>query len=707
LPTAQITPAGPTRFCSGGSVVLNATTGTGYTYQWKLNNINLSGAISSSYTALQAGNYTVTVTSNTCPVTSSIVSVQIGSPITATISASGATTFCNGNSVLLSANTGSGLNYEWKKDGIDISGATSSTYSATTSGSYTAVVYNNGCPSTSNAINVNVTSPFTVNVTTVGSNKICPGGSVLLQGDQVSGYYYQWRLNGDTISGANQYQYAAFQPGLYSLTVTYNGCIVTSSSVSVTTALPSLQVTPSANQAICQGDSVVLQAPNVDGYTYQWLKNGTSIPGATSYSYTVKAIGSYSVTLTSSPCAGTSNVVVVNVSSLNAPIISIGVTSGSNPTCIGNAITFTATVTNGGATPVYQWKVNGVNTGTNSNTFTSSSLTNGSIVSCALSSNDKCLVSPNAVSNNITIIVNSPTNNAVSQTACNSYVWFGNTYSLSGVYTRAYTNVNGCNSVDTLRLKINQSTSSTQSLTICSNQLPYLWNGVTFTAAGAQTAYITNAAGCDSAITLNLSVNSCFTTLNVKVFLEGFYKGNGSMAPTLSDLEIINDITATDSVQVNLWSAGSLSNASPDYNAKVILHTDGTASVQFPGATLGNSYYVSIKHRNSIETWSAAPILISSNTSYDFSSDLEQAYGDGFNAPMKLMGNGVFAIYSGDVNQDGGIDIFDMQITENDAAQSAFGYYNSDCNGDGSSDIFDMQIIENNVGLSLFYSRPF
>jgi hypothetical protein len=70
------------------------------------------------------------------------------------------------------------------------------------------------------------------------------------------------------------------------------------------------------------------------------------------------------------------------------------------------------------------------------------------------------------------------------------------------------------------------------------------------------------------------------------------------------------------------------------------------------------------------------------------------------------MGNGVYALYSGDVNQDGGIDISDMQITENDASQFVFGYYNSDCTGDASSDISDMQIIENNAGLFIFYARP-
>jgi len=287
--------------------------------------------------------------------------------------------------------------------------------------------------------------------------------------------------------------------------------------------------------------------------------------------------------------------------------------------------------------------------------------------------------------------------------SCVSFVWYGNTYTSSAKPTHVFTNVSGCDSVVTLHLTIKQPTTSNTIMSSCGS---YTWNNSVYTTTGVYTYSGTNAAGCDSVATLNLTVNTCTTTLNVKAFLEGFYRGNGTMASTLSNLGISTDITATDSVQVNLWRVGSLSNASAAYSAKVILHKDGTASVQFPGATLGNSYYVSIKHRNSIETWSAAPIVFTSSNNYDFSTGINQAYGDGINNPMKHMGNGVYAIYSGDVNQDGGMDLFDLQITENDASQSAFGYYNSDCNGDGSSDLFDLQIIENNVGLFIFYARP-
>ena len=94
-------------------------------------------------------------------------------------------------------------------------------------------------------------------------------------------------------------------------------------------------------------------------------------------------------------------------------------------------------------------------------------------------------------------------------------------------------------------------------------------------------------------------------------------------------------------------------------------------------------------------------------TFYDFTNNVNKAYGDGVNPPMILLNDGKYGIYSGDVNQDGGIDISDMQVTENDASNFQFGYNSSDVNGDLGTDISDMQIIENNSGLFIFYARPY
>jgi hypothetical protein len=258
-----------------------------------------------------------------------------------------------------------------------------------------------------------------------------------------------------------------------------------------------------------------------------------------------------------------------------------------------------------------------------------------------------------------------------------------------------------------LNLTIRNSTASSTSDAICAAALPYSWNGSNYTASGVYTFTSTNAAGCDSVATLNLTVNTCTTTLNVTAFLEGFYTGSGTMTANLFNLGISTDDTETDSVQVNLWSAANLASATPDYSVTAVLHTDGTLTAVFPGATLNNSYYVALRHRNSIETWSAEPVTIASTGSYDFSTSLSSAYTDGFNDAMKSVSGGKYAMYGGDVNQDGTVDVLDAQITDNGAANLLFGYDASDCNGDGSTDVLDLQLIDNNSTLLLFYSRPY
>jgi hypothetical protein len=76
-PTATITAAGATSFCAGGSVVLNASTGSGLTYQWQYGGTNITGATNASYTASVGGNYNVVVTSGSCQNVSATTTITI------------------------------------------------------------------------------------------------------------------------------------------------------------------------------------------------------------------------------------------------------------------------------------------------------------------------------------------------------------------------------------------------------------------------------------------------------------------------------------------------------------------------------------------------------------------------------------------------------------------------------------------------------
>jgi gliding motility-associated-like protein len=103
--------------------------------------------------------------------------------------------------------------------------------------------------------------------------------------------------------------------------------------------------------------------------------------------------------------------------------------------------------------------------------------------------------------------------------ACETYTNpLGGQLTQSGLYTYTLQSSADCDSIIRLDLTINTPTSSTTSLSICSGQLPYTWNGITFTAAGVQSANLQSAAGCDSVATLNLIVAEELTsTTNLTV----------------------------------------------------------------------------------------------------------------------------------------------------------------------------------------------
>ncbi|HAH59405.1 MAG TPA: hypothetical protein DCL86_14770 [Bacteroidales bacterium] len=180
--------------------------------------------------------------------------------------------------------------------------------------------------------------------------------------------------------------------------------------------------------------------------------------------------------------------------------------------------------------------------------------------------------------------------------------------------------------------------------------------------------------------------------LMLTLYLEGLFNGtNMNKVQNASGDQFGGDIA--DEIVLELH------HISPPYalvnEAHVLaVNTDGTASISLP-ASLGESYYLAIKHRNSIETWNASPLSFENLTiSYDFSSSQSQAYGNN----LKLIGD-KWVIYGGDVNQDGTVDIEDMTPVDNDAANFISGYLVNDINGDGMVDISDMTIVDNNAAM--------
>lgn len=276
-PTVAI--SGNNSFCTGGSTLLtaNATAGTGTisTYQWRRNSNNINGATSANFNATQAGTYTVVVTNSAgCSTTSANFSVTVNA--NPTVSIAGNTTVCSsGTTLTANATAGSGSinTYQWRLNGNNINGATSSTVTATQGGTYTVVVTNsNGCSTTSNAFNATLAPSFNINVVTTDANCGQANGTASATANGgTTGFTFSWNTtpasSGPTVSGL------AF--GSYTVTVTQTstGCVQTQTFVVGNVGQPNIDELITT-QATCFNGSVGTAVATVSGgdgnYAYNW-----------------------------------------------------------------------------------------------------------------------------------------------------------------------------------------------------------------------------------------------------------------------------------------------------------------------------------------------------------------------------------------------------------------------------------------------------
>ena len=327
--TAQLTAAGPTSFCAGGNVLLKANVAKGYTYKWYKDNAVISGATASTYSASLSGSYKVDVTATgACTTTSSAIVVNTSGP-SATITAGGPLSFCSGGNVTLNASTGTGYAYQWLNGGTNISGETSASYVAKTTGVYSVKVTSGSCTNTSLGTTVAVNAIPTIPVITVsGVSTFCSGWKTQLNVTYDLGSTLVWLLNGTT--AANQSQVVT-TGGSYSVTSTKLGCSATSAPTVITvTPLPIPTITAGSATSFCQGGSVVLTAST--GTSYQWYNGATLLTGETTAKYTANATGNY-------------NVKVFNPNGCDALSASTTVTANALPTIIGTLNVCTGMVT--------------------------------------------------------------------------------------------------------------------------------------------------------------------------------------------------------------------------------------------------------------------------------------------------------------------------------------------------------------------------
>jgi hypothetical protein len=181
-------------------------------------------------------------------------------------------------------------------------------------------------------------------------------------------------------------------------------------------------------------------------------------------------------------------------------------------------------------------------------------------------------------------------------------------------------------------------------------------------------------------------------TLNMKVFLEGLYTSNGNMNQTQNETGAQFGLEIADKITVELYNSTTPSIVEGTFS-NIDLHTNGTFSLNIP-SYMSDSYYIVIKHRNSIATCSSLPLAFAGTAvNYDFTTLASQAFGDN----QKQVETGVFAVFTGDVNQDGVVDLSDLVDMDTDLTNGTVAYIVYDLNGDGVVDLSDLVTIDANL----------
>ncbi len=221
-----------------------------------------------------------------------------------------------------------------------------------------------------------------------------------------------------------------------------------------------------------------------------------------------------------------------------------------------------------------------------------------------------------------------------------------------------------------------------------------------YCTATTPAGYSANNLDCND--TVYSTTNICPSVVNLKFNIEGYYSAaTQSMVPTKFNQGFAGATsTDVDDVTVELRT---VANGTLVDTATAALKTNGTAVATFATGAAG-SFYLVVKYKNAIETWSALPQTVGlTPLTYNFTNAANKAFG----ANMVQVTPGVYAFYSGDINQDTNIDNLDYSVWEEDVNNFMSGYYPTDLNGDGNVDNLDYSIWETNSNNFIYSINPF
>jgi hypothetical protein len=368
---------------------------------------------------------------------------------------------------------------------------------------------------------------------TASASNICKGNSSLITASGANTYIWNTGSTTSTI---------AVSP---TITTTYtltgnglNGCANTVT----TTVIVNTPIVSVNSGSICSGSSFTILPSGASTYTYS---SGSAV---------VSPLANTSYTVIGSSVTGCTNSAVSNVIVISTVTPSISISTPNTIIC-GSSATFSSVISNGGASPLYQWKKNSISVGSGISSYSPTSLNNGDVIYCILTSNALCS-SPSVVnSNSITITVNpTPTISVNSGTIClgNSFIITptgASTYTISGgssivspsannIYSVTGTSSIGCLGSNTAICSVSVNPNPTITIAssntlICAGQttsltatgaISYTWNTsatsniivVTPTTTTAYTVTGTNSNSCSNVAIITQSVSTC-TGLDSKI----------------------------------------------------------------------------------------------------------------------------------------------------------------------------------------------
>ncbi|MDD2792542.1 MAG: hypothetical protein PHD73_05130, partial [Sediminibacterium sp.] len=588
--------------CNGAAKTISVTnTGSFVSYTWykDFSGTPIPGETGSTITVSSGGYYTCrAVMSTGCSEVSDAVYMNAVSFIPS-VSASSATTFCDGNAVTLNAS--GGTSYQWRNGGTDIGGQTGSSIYITSSGNYTVFATdNNGCSAVSASLQVTVYPvPAAPYISVSGSTAFCENGAVMLTAP--SSYGYEWIKNDAILSGQTQQYLYVQQAGTYRVAVTNGyGCkSAPGAPVAVTVyALPSLSAISGAS-SVCVNSVIGLSNSTPGG---SWSSNNTGV-ATVNGSGTVTGVGAGTAVITYSYTNGNGCSSSVSTTITVYALPSLAAISGATSVCVNNAIALN------NSTPGGSWSSNntgvasinasgtvtGVGAGTAVITY---SYTNGNGCSSSVSTTITVYALPSlaAISGASSVCVNS-TIGLSNSTAGGS--WSSNNTGVASinasgtvtgvgagtaVITYSYTNGNGCSSsvsttITVYALPSLAAISGTSS--VCVNSAIGLSNS---TPGGSWSSNNTGVA------TVNGSGTVTGISAGTAVITYSYTNGNGcsssvSTTITVYALPSLAVISGASSVCVN--NAIALNNSTP--GGSWSSNNTGVASIDASGTVTGIS----------------------------------------------------------------------------------------------------------------------